>query len=207
MEDISQRALKTFQEVDSILCEDTRITGKLLARYDIDKKLISYHHHSKLDKVDKILSLLKEGQDLALVSDAGTPAISDPGGELVSRVIQEISTIDIIPIPGPSAVISALSVAGIMASKYTFLGFPPHKKGRQKFLKEIANIPYPVIVYESKYRILKLLEELKEGNREVIVFREITKLHETIYRGDIQKTIDKLTNDQERKGEFVVIIK
>lgn len=208
LEDITQRAIRILNEVDFILCEDTRVAKKLMSHYKIGTNLISYHQHSKISKIDNILNILKSGKDLALISDAGTPTISDPGGELVSRILEELDdSVKISPIPGPSAVISALSIAGIPASKYLFLGFPPHKKGRQKFLKEIEGSNYPVVVYESKYRIIKLLKELLKMDREVIVFRELTKMHETVYRGKIEDMIKRIENTEEGKGEFVVIIK
>ena len=136
LKDITLRAIKTLKEVDVILCEDTRVTKKLLDAYEIKKPLKSYHKFSKLSKVDYILDLLEEGKNLALVSDAGTPTISDPGSFLVSEIIKKLKDeVDIIPIPGVSAVATALSISGFFADRFKFLGFPPHKKGRQTFFK------------------------------------------------------------------------
>ena len=161
LEDISLRALRILGEVDFILCEDTRVTKKLLEHYKIKTPVISYHQHSDFSKTNYILGLLGEGKDLALVSDAGTPGISDPGGKLVQAVLERFGEdMKIESVPGPSAVTAALSISGIPTDKFIFLGFPPHKKGRQTFLKKIIESNYPVVVYESKHRIIKFLEEL-----------------------------------------------
>ena len=209
LEDISLRALKILREVDLILCEDTRITKKLLDRYQIKKPLLSYHHHSKLQKVDYIISLLKKGKNLALVSDAGTPGVSDPGNKLVERVIELLGDkAKIVPIPGPSALTCAASVSGFPMDRFLFLGFLPKKKKRKKILKKIINSQYPVIFYESPYRVVKTLKELAElkKNLEVVVCKELTKKFETIYRGRIEKVIKEAEKSQ-IKGEFVIIVK
>jgi 16S rRNA (cytidine1402-2'-O)-methyltransferase len=209
LEDITIRALEVLKKVDLILCEDTRVTKKLLDRYQIKKPLLSYHQHSKIQKLDYIISLLKERKNLALVSDAGTPGISDPGGKLVNEVVKWLSDqVKIVPIPGPSALICAVSISGFPMDKFLFFGFLPKKKKRKKILKEIANFYYPVIFYESPYRILKTLEELKEINRElkIVVAKELTKKFETIYRGKIEEIIEKIEKDK-LKGEFVVIVR
>ena len=200
LEDISLRALRILKQVDLILCEDTRVTKKLLNYYNIKTLVQSYHQHSKLRKVNYILNLLKEGKNLALVSDSGTPGISDPGNKL----IEEIKNLaEIVPIPGPSAVIAIASISGFPMSKFVFLGFPPHKKSRQKFFKEVAESKHPVIIYESPYRIIKTLKELgKFGNFEVVVGRELTKKFETIYRGKIKDIINQI----KPKGEFTIIV-
>ena len=210
LEDISIRALRILNEVDFILCEDTRVTKKLLDHYDIKTKTISYHQHSNLKKIEYILDLLKQEKNLALVSDAGTPGISDPGGKLVSEVLNKFGeNIKIESIPGPSAVITALSISGLPTDKFVFLGFPPHKKGRQKFVKSILDYIYPVVVYESKHRIIKFLEELNKLDKKlkIIVFRELTKMHETVYRGELDDIINEIKNNKNsQKGEFVVVI-
>lgn len=211
--DITLRAIETLKEVDFILCEDTRVTKKLLDHYEIKKPVLSYHQHSKLNKVDFILTLLKEGKNLALVSDAGTPGISDPGNLLVDEAIKRLrDEVKIIPIPGPSAVTAAASISGFPMEKFLFLGFPPIKKRRKKFFEEIANSKHPVIFYESPYRILKTLNELRNTmNNEqrttnnIVVCRELTKKFETIYRGNIGEVIEKIEQDK-IKGEFVVIV-
>lgn len=208
LEDITLRAIRVLKEVDFILCEDTRETRKLLLRYEINKPTLSYHQHSKLQKIEQIIGLLKEGKNLALVSDAGTPSISDPGGKLVEEVLRALEDgAEIIPIPGPSAVITAASISGFPADKFLFLGFPPHKKGRNKFFKKITGTEETVIFYESTYRIIKSLEELRAAapERRVAVCRELTKMFETIYRGTADEVINKLKADT-TKGEFVVVV-
>jgi len=209
LDDISARALKILKEVDFILCEDTRVTRKLLNRYDISTLTISYHQHSKIKKIDYILKLLTQGKSLAMVSDAGTPGISDPGNKLIQEAIESLGDeIKIIPIPGPSAVTTIASVAGLSMDKFLFLGFPPKKRKRKKFFQEIIISKYPVIIYESCHRILKTLKELQElnSNLQLVVGRELTKKFETIYRGRIDKVIEKIQKDK-IKGEFVIIVK
>lgn len=205
LEDISKRALRILSEVDLILCEDTRVTKKLLNFYSIKKPTLSYHQHSKLKKIDYILNLLQEGKDIALVSDAGTPGISDPGSKLIDKVSESgTPKVKIIPIPGPSAVTAAASISGIPMDKFIFMGFPPIKKKRNKFFKEIKESKYPVIFYESPYRIIKTLNELSSFNGQVVVCRELTKKFETIYRGKIGEVIEEIKKGKV-KGEFVVI--
>src|SRR4030043_922976 len=211
LEDISKRALRTLSEVDLILCEDTRVTKKLLNHYGIKTQTLSYHQHSRLKKVNYIIQLLKEGKNLALVSDAGTPGISDPGNELINLALKQYSNLTIIPIPGPSAVTAIASISGIAMDNFLFLGFPPAKRKRRKFFEKVAKSKYPVIFYESPYRILKTLNELQLNAKsynldpEIIVCRELTKKFETIYRGIIEAVIEQLKKDKIR-GEFVVIV-
>ena len=184
-----------------------------MSHYQITTPVISYHEHSGQDKIKAVIDLLEKGKNLALVSDAGTPGISDPGGKLIAEIIKSGADVKIEPIPGVSALTAILSVSGISNDRFLFLGFLPHKKGRQTLLKEIASLDYPVIIYESKYRILKLLNELKLINEKIkkpkklIIGRELTKMHETIYRGlpeEISASLEK--NLPEQKGEFVVIV-
>jgi len=201
LEDITLRALRVLKKVDLVLCEDTRVTKKLLDHYGIKIPLESYHQHSKLQKTEKIIGLLKSGKNLALVSDSGTPGISDPGNKLVSEV-QNIA--EIISVPGPSAVAAIAGICGFPMDKFIFLGFPPHKKGRQTFFKELAMYEYPVIIYESPYRIIKTLNELKScGDFDIVVAREITKQFETIYRGKIDEVVKKINP----RGEFVITLR
>ncbi|MEK7519168.1 MAG: 16S rRNA (cytidine(1402)-2'-O)-methyltransferase [Patescibacteria group bacterium] len=209
LDDFTFRALRTLKEVDLILCEDTRVTKKLLDYYQIKTPTLSYHEHSELKKVDYILELLREGKNLALVSDAGIPGISDPGSKLVSKVYS--SNLKVIPIPGPSAVTASASIAGFSMNKFTFLGFPPAKRKRKKFFEEIEKSKYPVIFYESTHRIIKTLEEMSKmfydlsSVFEVIVCRELTKKFESIYRGTIDEVLENLKKDK-IKGEFVVAV-
>ncbi len=209
LEDISKRALRILSEVDLILCEDTRVTKRLLERYNIKTPTLSYHQHSKIKKVDYILGFLRQNKNLALVSDAGTPGISDPGGKLIEAVLQKTDfPVEIVPIPGPSALISAASISGFPMDKFLFLGFPPQKRKRKKFFAQIMGLEYPVIFYESPFRIIKTLKELSffiGGVREIVVCRELTKKFETTYRGKIEEIIEKIEKD-ETKGEFAVIV-
>ena len=209
LEDVSLRALRILKEVDFILCEDTRVTKKLLAHYQIDKPLISYHQHSDAKKVSEIVELLREGKSLAFVTDAGTPGISDPGSELVAEVVRQMPDIRVVPIPGSSALTAVASIAGFPMDKFVFLGFPPAKKGRKKFFEQVAASPYPVILYESPYRIIKTLQELHDVfhvsgfTLYVVVCRELTKKFETIYRGTPAEVLAQLKK-QPPRGEFVV---
>ncbi|PIS34493.1 MAG: 16S rRNA (cytidine(1402)-2'-O)-methyltransferase [Parcubacteria group bacterium CG08_land_8_20_14_0_20_43_9] len=208
LQDISSRALEALKRVDFILCEDTRVSQKLLNHFGISKPLMSYHQHSGPAKIESILALLKQGKNLALISDAGTPGISDPGNKLIDLAIKQLNDLTIVPIPGPSALTAAASVAGCPMDKFLFMGFPPHKRKRKKFFQEALKSKYPVIIYESCHRILKTLRELRElgSGLELVVCRELTKKFETIYRGIIDKVIEKIEKDK-TKGEFVVIIK
>ena len=210
LEDISPRAISVLNSSDIILAEDTRVTRVLISKYGINKPLISYHQHSKIKKINEIIALLKEDKILSLVSDAGTPGINDPGNFLIQEILKEIPELKIVPIPGPNAAVTALSISGFPADKFVFLGFPPHKKGRQTFFKRIGDIEETVVLYESKHRILKALKELKElsmlDNRPVMVARELTKQFETIYRGMVDEVLEQL-NKSKVLGEFVVIVR
>lgn len=237
LEDISLRALRILQEVDFILCEDTRVTKGLLDRYKIGTRTISYHQHSEDVKVKEILKLLESGKNLALVTDAGTPGISDPGGKLVQAVIEKFGEdVKVESVPGPSAVTAALSISGLPTDNFLFLGFPPHKKGRQTFLEKVIDSNDSVVIYESKHRIIKFLDELADLNNKiqkeneaidmmdeytkkkkgikkrqqvtsVVVCRELSKMHETVYRGDLEDISNKIKeNKDDQKGEFVVIV-
>jgi len=212
LEDISARALRVLSEADLILCEDTRNTQKLLERFEIKKPLLSYHQHSQVQKTDQIIELLKQDKAIALVSDAGTPGISDPGNKLVEEALRSLPDLKITPIPGPSALAAAASVCDFSMDKFLFMGFPPVKKKRKKFFEELLASEHPVIFYESTYRIIKSLEELavleEEGGktkRRVVVCRELTKKFETIYRGTAKETAEQIKKDTD-KGEFVVVV-
>lgn len=212
LEDISKRTLRILSGVDLILCEDTRKTKTLLDYYQIRTHSLSYHQHSKISKMDYIVDLLKEGENLALVSDAGTPGISDPGNLLIQKIVESLGdSVKIIPIPGPSAATAVASVAGFPMEKFLFLGFPPAKKKRKKFFEVAINSKYPVIIYESPYRIIKTLKELnleaktRNQNPKIVVCRELTKKFETTYRGNITEVINKIGEDK-IKGEFVIAL-
>lgn len=210
LEDITLRALRVLKEVDVILCEDTRTTKKLLARQGIRTPTLSYHTHSGQAKTAKIIALLESGKNLALVSDAGTPAISDPGSTLVSVIREHFGdSVGVIAVPGPSALTCALSVAGVPCSDFLFLGFLPHKKGRETLFGEIARSTRTVVLYESPHRIVKTLESLKThaGERRIVIARELTKMYEETRAGTAEKLLSRLADDpQKQKGEFVVIV-
>jgi 16S rRNA (cytidine1402-2'-O)-methyltransferase len=209
LSDISFRALKVLKEADLILAEDTRQTKKLLNHFGISTPVISYHQHSNLKRINSILKLLKEGKNLVLVTDSGTPGISDPGGRLVAKVVESFGKkIKTIPIPGPSALTTAASVAGVSMDKFLFLGFPPAKRKRKKFFEKVVSSEYPVIFYESPHRLLKTLKELAERNQElkVVICKELTKKFEKIYRGKIKKVIKEIQQDS-IKGEYVIVLK
>lgn len=207
LEDITLRALRILKEVDFIICEDTRVTSHLLARYEIKKPLMSYFQHSKLSRIEEIAERMMHGQNAALTTDAGTPGISDPGGVLIKALTSKLGSLEVTPIPGPCAAIAALSISGLPADKFSFMGFPPHKKGRQGFFKKVATSEETVVFYESPHRILKSLEQLQSivQDRPIMVGRELTKLFESIYRGTIEEVIKKVQNNP-IKGEYVVVI-
>ncbi len=209
MGDITLRAIETLKSVDLILCEDTRVTKKLLNKYGINKPTMSYHAQSKLSKTDKILELLKEDKDLALVSDAGTPGISDPGALLISKIRTWTSDVQVMPIPGATALITALSGSGLPTHEFTFLGFLPHKKGRETLFKEISESKKTMVFYESPHRILKTLESLVKfcPDKKVCVARELTKIYEEFKTGTPIEVLEYYTKNKEKqRGEFTVLI-
>jgi len=205
LKDITLRAIETLNEVDFILCEDTRVSSVLLKQYNIIKQLISFNAISEVKKIPSIIERLKNGQSYALVSDAGTPSISDPGVRLVSEAIKE--GIQVITIPGATALIAALTISGLPTDSFVFEGFLPQKKGRQKKLKELIEEERTIVVYESSHRIIKLIDELVEyiPERNVVVCRELTKKFEETWRGYPAELKDKM-NERIIKGEFVVVI-
>lgn len=210
MEDMTFRAVRLLGEVDLILCEDTRTTRHLLKHYDIKTPCESYNSHATTAKSDRCIKLLEEGKTLALVSDAGTPCISDPGVHLVRQVRDLLPEVQVLAVPGPSALVAALSVSGVPASEFTFLGFLPHKKGRETLFKMIAGSELPVAFYESPHRIEKALASLVSilpAEAKVVVCRELTKIFEECVSGSAQEVLDYFTNNSEKvRGEFVVIV-
>lgn len=205
--DMTFRGVETLENVDLIACEDTRVTRKLLDHYEITVPTTAIHHHSKEEKLLYIVEQLKSGKNIAYVSDAGTPGISDPGNQLVAVAVE--NNIDVVPIPGASALGAIVSVAGIDLQRFTFLAYPPHKKGRHTFFEKVSMSEIPVIYYDSVHRVvknLKLLQE-KKPDAQVIVGRELTKMFEEIKRGSAEIVIDYFeSNPQVLKGEFVVIV-
>jgi len=209
MEDITLRALRVLSECDYLLCEDTRVTGKLLARHEIKTRMKRYDAHASEKVHEEILEDLQAGKHIALVSDAGTPGVSDPGVFLIARLRAEAPEVRIDAIPGASAVTAAFSIAGIFGNQFSFLGFIPQKKGRQTFFERLPSISEPVIFFESTHRILKALESLKLVVPEATIYigRELTKMHEEMIVGTAEEILQQLTDQPVRqKGEFVVIV-
>ena len=205
--DMTLRALETLKAVDAILCEDTRVTSRLLAHYEIKRPLVSCHEHTDDAKLGQLIGRLGAGESLAFVSDAGTPGLSDPGNKLVSLALE--SDIAVVPIPGVSALATLVSVAGIDMREFMFLGFPPHKKGRETFFRKVAAAEMPVMYYESPHRVLKNLELLASfaSGKRVIIGRELTKLFEEIVRGTTEEALTYFSEHPEKvKGDFVVIV-
>jgi len=205
LKDITLRAIETLNEVDFILCEDTRVSSVLLKQYNVIKQLISFNAVSETKKIPVIIERLLLGQNYALISDSGTPAISDPGIRLVSESIK--NGIEVITIPGATALIAALTISGLPTDSFVFEGFLPQKKGRQKKLIELASEKRTIVLYESSHRITKLIDQLVEyfPERYVVVCRELTKKFEESWRGYPAELKEKL-NEKIIKGEFVVVI-
>lgn len=209
LDDITYRAVDILNKVDICASEDTRVSRILFKKYDISTKLISYHKFSEKSKINFLINLLKSGKDIALISDAGTPLISDPGQYLVEAAIE--NQIKTIPIPGPTSVIAALSVSGFNLETFTFYGFFPRKlKEKKKILKEIASSNGPSVIFESGRRLEKLIDTLSEELNEkckILIAREMTKMHETFYRGKIKNIKDlMLASEFGLKGEFVIVL-
>lgn len=205
LEDITLRALRTLKEVDLILAEDTRTSKKLLNHFEIKKEIVSFHSYSKEDKIKQIVDRLKNGESMALISDAGTPGISDPSFHLIQACLREY--IKVVPIPGVSAVITALSVSGAPIDKFVYLGFLPIKKGRQTLLKSLVDEKKSIVLYESVHRIERTLSELLDvlGDRYVCVAREMTKMFEEYYRGKLSDA-NLHFKSKKPKGEFTIVI-
>ena len=208
--DMTFRAVEILKSVDCILCEDTRTTKKLLDHYQIQNKTMSFHSHSKLARVNDIIAMLTEGKSLALVSDAGTPCISDPGVMLIAEIKKQLGDDMIItPIPGASALISALSASGLPAHEFSWKGFVPHKKGRETFFKDVRDTETTVIFYESVHRFMKTMESLSNviPERKVVVAREITKMFEEFKKGTVTEVFEYYTQNPDKvRGEFVIMV-
>jgi 16S rRNA (cytidine1402-2'-O)-methyltransferase len=205
LKDITLRAIEVLKEVDFIACEDTRVSSVLINHFEIKKELVSLNAANEGGKVDFVLNRISEGQSCALISDAGTPCISDPGTRLISAAIKQ--GIEVVPIPGPSAVVTALTISGFPSDSFVFNGFLPQKKGRQKKLTELSGEERTIVIYESTYRIEKLLNELNEHmpERLLAVCRELTKKFEEVWRGTPIQILESF-KDKNTKGEFVVVI-
>lgn len=202
LEDLSQRARDILSRVDLVLCEDTRVTARLLNHIESGAARESFHQHTTDTKRAKLVERIANLNEVAIVSDAGTPGISDPGGKLVQDAVS--AGINVIPVPGANAAVALLSVSGFPTDTFTFFGFPPHKKGRAKFFANIETIPHTVVLYESKHRIEKTLDQLPK-TRQIVVGRELTKVHETIYRGTADEVLRSLESTSS-KGEFTIVV-
>ena len=206
LEDITLRALRILKEADMIACEDTRHTRKLLSHYGISKPLVSYHEHNEQGRTKELIARLEEGYNVALVSDSGTPLISDPGSLIVRKAIEK--GINVIPIPGASAIITAISASGIQCDEFTFTGFlPPRRSPRLKKLRELSGLYSTLIIYEAPHRIIDTLNDAREvlGDRDSVLARELTKIHEEFYRGTLSSLAEHLMISEVR-GEMVLLI-
>ncbi len=205
LEDMTLRALRILKEADAVACEDTRVTGQLLKHLEIEKPLLAVHQHTADSALDKICARIAAGERVAYVSDAGTPGVNDPGGKLVAQVLEAGLKVEVIP--GVSALTAGISVCGFPMERFHYVGFIPHKNGKQTLLREIAADEEPSLFFESTHRILKTLEQLKGSygeTRLIFVGRELTKKFETLYRGTIDEVLAALQSGETR-GEFVVI--
>lgn len=205
--DMTLRAIDTLKSVDVVLSEDTRVSGNLLKHFAISKPLISFHAHTDREKALGLVERLLAGENMALITDAGTPGVSDPGNVLVALAAEQ--GIKIVPLPGASALGAIISVAGVDMQRFVFMGFPPHKKGRQTFFQEVAASTLPVIYYESPHRVLKNLELLAElaPQKKLVVGRELTKLFEEIVRGDVAEVRSHFIDKPGKvKGEFTIVV-
>ena len=207
LEDFSPRAQRILQSAGLIACEDTRTSKPLLQHFGISTPTVSYHQHSGAQSIARIVKALTTGTDVAVITDAGTPGISDPGNLLVQLVAREVPDVVICPIPGPSALIAALSISGLPTDRFSFFGFLPHKKGRQTMLADMLDSKVTSVCYESTHRITKLLEAIvaSDPERQLVVCRELTKKFETMYRGNATAILEQLTSSSSR-GEFVVVV-
>lgn len=217
MEDITLRGIRILSEVDIVLCEDTRVTKRIFEKYNINTPMISYHAQSGEAKIEIIFEKVQEGKNIALVTDAGTPGISDPGSMLISQLREKFSDnikkgeLKIVSVPGPSALTSAISIAGVPTHEFIFLGFMPHKKGRETIFNEIKESERTIIFYESPHRLMKTLESLKTHlsglNKKVTIVREITKIYEEVIQGSADEVFDIVSSDDNKqRGEFVILV-
>jgi 16S rRNA (cytidine1402-2'-O)-methyltransferase len=206
LEDISQRALNVLNEVDIIACEDTRHSGKLLSRFDIKKKLVSYYDFNELSRSKKLIEEVLSGKSVAIITDGGSPGISDPAYRIVTLAIE--NNLVLVPLPGATALIPALTASGLPTDRFFFEGFLPQKSsGRKKRFKQLEDMPHTLVFYESPFRIEKSLKDLYEilGNRKICIAREISKIYEEFIRGNVSEVIEKIKN-KKIKGEIVVIV-
>lgn len=210
LEDMTFRAVRILKEVDLVLCEDTSVTQKLFKQYEIETPTSVFYAQTGIKNIEKVMNMLEDGKQIALVSDAGTPTISDPGVLLVDKVRNELPDIKVVALPGASALITALSSSGISSANFTFYGFLPHKKGRETLFKTITESEMTSVFYESVHRIEKTLESLVahlEENRKIVVARELTKIYEEVVHGNAKEVKEYFEKNKDKiRGEFVVII-
>lgn len=207
LEDLTFRAKRILGEVDVVACEDTRVTKKLLDHYAITTLTTSIHHHSTATDLDRVLDRVEQGKNVAVVTDAGMPGVSDPGGKLIARAVERGLKVE--SVPGPSALTTAVSLSGVPTDQFLFLGFLPHKKGRETLFKRIADTEETVVLYESPHRLMKTLDSLMRLslNKQIIVCRELTKIHESIVRGSAEEVLKHFTNHADQvRGEIVIVI-
>ena len=207
LSDITYRAVDCLQKVDTIACEDTRTSKTLLTHYGIDKPLLSFHQHNEHKQVERLITHLRAGKSMALISDAGTPGISDPGFLLIRQAYQE--QISVVTLPGPNATTTALVASGLPCDRYVFEGFLPHKKGRKTRLDRLVDEDRTVVLYESPHRIMKLVTELNErcnSKRMMAVVRELTKTYEEVTRGTVTNVAELLSERSNIKGEICVVL-
>ena len=206
--DMTLRAIEVLKSADIILAEDTRTTGKLLKHFEIETRMQAYHMHNEHKIADKVVQQINEGTEIALVSDAGTPGVSDPGFLLVRACIKQ--GVEVECLPGPTAFVPALVISGLPADRFVFEGFLPHKKGRQKRLQSLAEETRTIIFYESPYRLKKSLVQMSEHfehDREAAVVREISKIYESVNHGTLQQLVEQLdAGELKEKGEIVIIV-
>ncbi|MCX6756846.1 MAG: 16S rRNA (cytidine(1402)-2'-O)-methyltransferase [Candidatus Nomurabacteria bacterium] len=210
LEDMTLRAIRILKEADLVLCENTSVTQRLFKEYDITTPTSIFYAQTGIKNIEKSLALLEEGKSIALVSDAGTPTISDPGVLLVDRVRNELPDVSVVSLPGASALITALASSGISSANFTFYGFMPHKKGRETLFKTISESEMTSVFYESVHRIEKTLESLVkilDDTRRLVIARELTKMHEEVVRGNAKEVKEYFKKNKDHiRGEFVVII-
>lgn len=206
LEDITDRAARILSEVDIVACEDTRVTGRLLQHLELKKTMTPVHEHTEKGAVERVIKQVQAGKNVAYVSDAGTPGVNDPGGKLVAAAFE--AGVKVVTIPGPSSLTAAISVCGFPMDEFVYLGFAPHKKGRETFFREAAEREMPTVFFESTHRMEKALGSLAKAldpSRVIFVGRELTKMFETLYRGTIDEVAQQLQASS-LKGEFVIII-
>jgi 16S rRNA (cytidine1402-2'-O)-methyltransferase len=205
--DLSERARQVLETADVVACEDTRHSGRLMAHLGLKRPLVSLHEHNERQRLAGLLTRLENGETVALISDAGTPLVSDPGFLLVRAAAEAGLRVE--AVPGPSAVLAALAISGLPPQPFTFLGFPPPKGGkRRSFLRRYAGLDHTLVLFESPHRLLASLADMRQelGERPAVVARELTKLHEEVLRGDLGEILDVLTTRERLKGEFVVVL-